>query len=323
PTRIRLLALCAEAELTVTDLTQILGQSQPRVSRHLKLLCDAGLLDRVREGSWVFYRLARGRPGAGLAERLAGLVPGDDALVQLDRERLDQIRRQRASAAAAYFDRNAENWHRIRALHIDEREVERVLLALVPAGRTADLLDIGTGTGRMLEIFAPRVGRALGLDLSREMLAVARANLDRAALRHCAVRWGDMYKLPLPAASFDLILIHQVLHFAEHPALAIGEAARVLRPSGRLIVVDFAPHAQEELRDHHAHRRLGFAEREIADMAAAAGLAVAPATHLPGHPLTVTIWQAQRPPIASSAAAPTASEKPIADPMAAPAEAVP
>jgi ArsR family transcriptional regulator len=301
PTRLRLLALCAATELSVTDLTQILGQSQPRVSRHLKLLCEAGLLDRVREGSWVFYRLARGRPGLALAERIVGLIPADDAVLALDRERLEQIKRQHATAAAAYFDRSAENWHRIRALHIDERDVERALLDLVPPGAARDLLDIGTGTGRMLEVFGPRVERALGLDLSREMLAVARANLERADLRHCVVRLGDMYQLPLPAASIDLITIHLVLHYAEQPARVIAEAARVLRPGGRLIVVDFAPHTQDELRLRHAHRRLGFADQEVGDFAVEAGLTVEPVVHLPGNPLTVSIWQARRPDPADAA----------------------
>jgi ArsR family transcriptional regulator len=295
PTRLRLLILCADAELSVTELTQILGQSQPRVSRHLKLMCEAGLLDRVREGSWVLYRLARGRAGPALAERIAALVPAGDATLALDRERLAEIKRQRMAAAATYFDRNAADWHRIRALHIDEREVERALLDLVPAAGAGELLDIGTGTGRMLEILGPRVERALGLDQSRQMLAVARANLERAGLRHCAVRLGDMYQLPLAADSVDLVTIHQVLHYADQPQRAIAEAARVLRPGGRLIVVDFAPHELEELRERHAHRRLGFADREIADCAGECGLTVEPVIRLAGDPLTVNIWQARRP----------------------------
>ena len=295
PTRLRLLILCAEAELSVTELTQILGQSQPRVSRHLKLMCEAGLLDRVREGSWVFYRLARNRTGLALAERIAALVPAEDAMLALDRERLAEIKRQRAISAATYFGRNATDWHRIRSLHIDEGEVERALLDLVAPGAVRDLLDIGTGTGRMLEIFSPRVERALGLDQSREMLAVARANLEQAGLRHCTVRLGDMYQLPLPAGSVDLVTIHQVLHFADQPERAIAEAARVLRPGGRVIVVDFAPHELEELRDRHAHRRLGFTDREVAGYARDCGLAVEPVIHLAGDPLTVSIWQARRP----------------------------
>src|SRR5471032_3332068 len=186
PTRLRLLALCARTELTVSELTAILGQSQPRVSRHLKLLCEAGLLDR--------------------------LVPDDDPIVALDRERLDQIKRARAESAAAYFRANAAQWGTIRSLYVDESEVERALLDLIPAGETRELLDIGTGTGRMLEILAPRAEHAVGVDTSREMLTIARVNLERAGMRNCSIRRGDMYQLPLAGASFDTVVIHQVLH---------------------------------------------------------------------------------------------------------------
>jgi ubiquinone/menaquinone biosynthesis C-methylase UbiE/DNA-binding MarR family transcriptional regulator len=294
PTRLRLLALCARAELTVSELTAILGQSQPRVSRHLKLLCEAGLLDRLREGSWVFYRLSQRTAASALARLLAGLVPDDDPTAALDRERLDQIKRARAESASAYFRANAAQWGQIRSLYIDESEVERALLDLVPAGETRELLDIGTGTGRMLEILAPRAEHAIGIDASREMLTIARVNLERAGLRNCSIRQGDMYQLPLPGASFDTVVIHQVLHYADRPAEAVREAARVLRAGGRLVIVDFAPHALEFLRTDHAHRRLGFADDEILDWCRAAGLEPARARHLPGSPLTVSIWQARR-----------------------------
>src|ERR1700680_1053688 len=153
PTRLRLLLLLIKAELTVGEVTQVLGQSQPRVSRHLKLLCEAGLLDRLREGSSVFYRLARRAEGGALAGLLAGLVPDGDPIVELDIERLQQIKSVRAEAAAAYFRANAAQWGRIRSLYVDEREVEGALLDLLPSGEVSELLDIGTGTGRMLEIF--------------------------------------------------------------------------------------------------------------------------------------------------------------------------
>jgi DNA-binding transcriptional ArsR family regulator len=200
PTRLRLLALCAHGELTVSELTQILGQSQPRVSRHLKLLCDAGLLDRFREGTWAFYRRAERGPCAELARTLIDAIPADDPTLALDLERLDAIKRSRAEAAAAYFRENAARWHEMRSLHVPERDVEAALTQLLPAEGIRDLLDLGTGTGRMLELFGPRVERALGVDLSREMLAVARANLERAGLRNCQVRQADMYQLPLPSA---------------------------------------------------------------------------------------------------------------------------
>ena len=292
PTRLRVLALCAQGELTVSELTQILRQSQPRVSRHLKLLCEAGLLERFREGTWAFFRPAAQEPNAGLARQLVSAIPADDAGLRLDLQRLEAVKQARAEAAAAYFRENAARWHEIRSLHVPEREVEEALLKLAPAEGIQNLLDIGTGTGRMLELFAPRAAQAVGVDLSREMLAVARANLEHAGLRHCQVRQADMYQLPLPGAAFDLVVLHQVLHFAENPAEAIAEAARVLRPGGRMLIVDFAPHGQDWLLEQHAHRHPGFADAEISAWCMAAGL-TAPTPHrLPGKPLTVTIWVA-------------------------------
>jgi ArsR family transcriptional regulator len=294
PTRLRLLVLCAHGELTVTELTRILGQSQPRVSRHLKLLCEAGLLDRFREGSWAFYRLNRSGPASCLARQLVTACDENDPTIALDRQRLTAVKRQRADLASAYFRDNAARWDRIRSLHIDEREVEAALVEIIAGADPRDLLDIGTGTGRMLEVLAPRVERGLGIDQSREMLSVARVNLERAGLDNGAVRLGDMYRLALPDASFDAVVIHQVLHYADRPAAAIAEAARVLRPNGILVLVDFAPHALEYLREEHAHRRLGFADAEIAEWCRNAGLDPAPPRRLPGEPLTVVIWAARR-----------------------------
>lgn len=298
-TRLRLLLLCAKGELTVTELTDILGQSQPRVSRHLKLLCDAGLLDRFREGTWVYYRLAARGRAAELARQICAAVPSDDATVALDQARLDTVKRQRAETANAYFRANAEQWDQIRSLHIDEREVEAAVLEALSGpsigiGAIRDLLDLGTGTGRMLEIAAPRVERAIGVDLSREMLAVARANLEKANLHNCTIRQGDIFQLPFADQSFDAAIFHQVLHYADRPSLAVAEAARMVRPDGRLVIVDFAPHALEFLRDEHAHRHLGFADAEIADWCRAAGLVPEPVRHLIGQPLTVSIWVAWR-----------------------------
>ncbi|HWD60566.1 MAG TPA: metalloregulator ArsR/SmtB family transcription factor [Stellaceae bacterium] len=296
PTRLRLLVLCARGELTVSELAQILGQSQPRVSRHLKLMCEAGLLDRFREGSWVFYRVAAGGAASALAGQLVAACSAHEPPVALDLQRLVAIKRQRAERAAAYFSENAPHWDRIRSLYIDEREVEAALAELVAAQAPRDLLDIGTGTGRMIEVLAPGVGQALGIDQSREMLAVARVNLERAGTSNGMVRLGDMYQLPLPDASFDAVVIHQVLHYADRPAAAIAEAARVLRPGGLLLVVDFTPHVLEFLRDEHAHHRLGFTDGEVAEWCSDAGLDPAPAHHLKGDPLTVAIWAARRPP---------------------------
>jgi len=293
-TRLRILALCAEGDLTVGDLTQILGQSQPRVSRHLKLLCEAGVLERLPEGTAVFHRLADRGPGSALAQQVLKLLPRDDAILLLDRKRLDAIRAERAASAAAYFRKNAARWGDLRSLYVEETRVEAELLRRLPAEGIGDLLDIGTGTGRILELVAGRVGRGIGIDLSRDMLIVARANLLSAGLANCQVRQADMYRLPWTEPSFDAVTVHRVLHYAEDPARVIAEAARVLRPGGRLIVVDFAPHALERLRSEHAHRRLGFADDEVNKWCRAAGLRPEPVQHLPGKQLTVSIWQALR-----------------------------
>ena len=293
PTRLRLLALLADGELTVGEIARILGQSQPRVSRHLKLLSDSGLLERLREGAWVFYRASRDGIGAKVVETLSGLIPADDGTLVADRVRRRQIREERARAAAEYFSQNAERWDRLRSLHVDDAEVERVLLAKAP-NRIGDLLDIGTGTGRVLEVLGPRAQRAEGIDQSHEMLTLARARLDRAGLGQCSVRHGDLFQLPYDGPAFDVVALHQVLHYLDEPARAVAEAARVLKDDGRLLIVDFAPHDLENLRDEHAHRRLGFADAEITDWCRIAGLGVSDVVHLPGRPLTVTVWVAAK-----------------------------
>lgn len=294
-TRLRLLALCAHGELTVSELTQILGQSQPRVSRHLKLLCDAGLLDRFREGSWVFYRLSEKGPAEHLGRTLVDLISVDDPILARDLARLEAVKRARQEQAAAYFRANAERWNEIRSLYAPEEAVERALLAQVKDCAARDFLDIGTGTGRILELLAPKVDHGLGIDLSVEMLAVARTTIEKANLRHCQVRQGDMYNLPLADRSVDLITLHQVLHYADDPASAIAEAARVLRPPGRMVIVDFLPHQLEFLRTEHAHRRLGFADDEVQGWLTGVNLKEGRTTHVPGDPLTVGIWTADAP----------------------------
>ena len=295
PTRLRLLALCAHMDLTVSQLTQILGQSQPRVSRHLKLLLEAGLLERLREGSWSFYRMAVRGAGAQLARTLVDAIPTDDPTLNLDLERLQTIRRARERLATEYFQRNAAEWDEIRSLYVAEDQVEGRLAELLAEREVEDLLDIGTGTGRMLEVLGGRARRAVGVDLSHEMLTVARANLERARLRNCLVRHGDMYRLPIESTSFDAVTVHQVLHYAEDPPAVIAEAARVLRPEGRLFVIDCAKHALDDLRDEHAHRWLGFRDDEVSGWCREAGLKPRPPVFLPGEPLTVVIWTAVRP----------------------------
>lgn len=292
-TRLRMLALLREGELAVTELAQALGQSQPRVSRHLKLLTDAGLVERAPEGAWVFYRLPRARSVERFfAEAaLAALDPADPVL-QRDLLRLSEIRASREEAAAQYFARNAADWDRVRALHLPEADIDSAILAAAGPGRFAFMVDVGVGQGRMIELFADRVERAEGFDTSRQMLAIARASLDGLKAK-AGVRFGDVYAPPLEAGCADLVTIHQVLHFLADPGRAVLESARLLKRGGRLLIVDFAPHALEFLRQDHAHRRLGFSDAEIEAWFEAAGVARPSTTSLAPRQegaLTVKIW---------------------------------
>jgi len=291
PTRLRVLALLRIMELSVGELAQVLGQSQPRVSRHLKILADAGVLERRKEGSWVFLTLT----DAEANEALFGLIDAwaDAAtrtLFAADAARTDAIRAERAEAANRYFAGHAGVWDQIRSLHVAESDVERAIdgaLGRRPLGR---LVDIGTGTGRMIELFAPRATQAIGIDRSSEMLRLARVKLEAAGI-HPSLRQGDMYALPLADGCADSVIIHQVLHYAHSPAAAIVEAARVLAPGGTLLVVDFAAHEREELRSTDAHIRLGFEDEVMAGWFAAADLEVDHVEHLEGGELTVTLWR--------------------------------
>jgi ubiquinone/menaquinone biosynthesis C-methylase UbiE/DNA-binding transcriptional ArsR family regulator len=302
-TRLRLLALLAEAELTVTELTDILRQSQPRISRHLRLLAESGLVVRFREGSWAFFRLAEHGAKAELARILAAQLDPDDPVMARDRERLAQVRTGRATAAQSYFWAHAAEWDRIRRLHAADAAVEAEIQAVLADRPFRSLLDLGTGTGRMLELLGPELERGLGIDLSLDMLALARARLDRAELRQCSVRQGDIYDLALPRNSFDVVIVHQVLHYLDDGARAIREAARVLRPQGRLLVIDFAPHEHEFLREEHAHRRLGFAEETVSQWLEQAELdvishhSVAPDAGSEGE-IAVSLWLARDPRLA-------------------------
>ncbi len=296
PTRLRLLALLSRNELTVSELTWILGQSQPRVSRHLKLLSEAHLVDRIQEGAWAFYRLADGGPATKILTALVALLPGDDPELNRDFQRLEAVKRDRAEAASAYFGEIAESWDRIRDLYVAESDVEQAMLAAAGDGKLDTLLDLGTGTGRILQVFAERIGRGLGIDASREMLSVARANLAKHHFGPCQVRHGDIYNLSVPAGSMDIVTIHQVLHFLDDPATAIAQAAQALRPLGKLLIVDFAPHTLEMLRSDYAHRRLGFDDAEISAWCLAAGLEDLRVEHLTvtgagdAENLTVSLW---------------------------------
>jgi ubiquinone/menaquinone biosynthesis C-methylase UbiE len=297
PTRLRILVMLRAMELSVGEIAQVLGQSQPRVSRHVKILIDARLVERRKEGSWVFLSL-------GPAERLDPLFSlldswaardGADPWMEADAARLRAVRADRAAAAERYFAQQASHWDELRSLHVAESEVEAAIaraLGEAPMGR---LVDIGTGTGRMIALFGRDADHALGIDRSPEMLRLARAKLAEAGVGSVELRQGDMYALDLPSAGADTVIIHQVLHYAQNPAAAVAESARLLTPGGRLLIVDFAPHEREDLRARHAHMRLGFSDEKMLAYLDDAGLEGRVVEHLEGGELTVTIWIGTRP----------------------------
>ncbi|KFB09666.1 ArsR/SmtB family transcription factor [Nitratireductor basaltis] len=298
PSRLRILVLLSHTDLTVSDLTEILNQSQPRVSRHLKLLLEADMILRYQEGSWAFFRLSESEAARDFIEAVVGKVDQADAVIERDLERLEAIKRRRQERAAEYFAHNAASWDEIRSLHVPDVAVEQALLELIGDEPFQSMADLGTGTGRLLELFAPLYRRGVGVDLSREMLAVARANLEKADILHAQVRLGDVYAPPVERDAHDLVTLHQVLHYLDDPAQVVGEAAKLLRPAGRLVIVDFATHDLEFLREEHAHLRLGFSDRQIRDWVEEAGLVLtetrsfAPETNGDAG-LTVKLWIAQ------------------------------
>ena len=295
PTRLRLLALAARGAFCVMEFTEILGQSQPRLSRHLKLLGDAGLLERVREGAQVWFTLPAGEAGALVRDLLARL-PEDDQILSADRRQAARVLAERARVASESFRRQGADWDEMRALDLPAAAVEFALLSLIPedAGR---LIDIGTGTGRLLELLAPRISQGLGVDASKQMLALARSRLSRADLAHCAVRQADMYRLPLFDAGYDVALLHMVLHYAESPESVLAEAVRVLRPGGMLLVVDLAPHHRSDLAERLAHLWPGFSDDTMRQLLGGAGLSLGEPVTIPGS-MQMTIWPAHRPQLA-------------------------
>lgn len=303
PTRLRVLSLLAGEELSVMELSRILDQSQPRVSRHLKLMTDAGLIERFPDGARVFYRLS----SDSLARRLIDSVLDvlDVRAGEADDIRLEAVRRDREAAAGAYFERIAPQWDRIRSLYVCETAIEATILKIAGEGPFERVVDLGTGSGRMLTLLGRKAKMSIGLDLSQNMLNIARANVTKAGLDKVELRHGDIFATRLPEQSADLVLVHQVLHYLVDPAAAVAEAARLVMPGGRLLIVDFAPHQLEHLREEHQHRRLGFADDEMRRWLADAGLKASAPVALPPDTdgLTVSIWTAQRPAEAKAHAA--------------------
>ncbi|ONF96896.1 putative methyltransferase YcgJ [Sphingomonas jeddahensis] len=294
--RLRILRLLRSMELSVGELALVLGQSQPRVSRHVKILCDAGLTERRKEGSWVFVALGATRLVAPVLIAIDALDgEGADAEGATDAARLAAVRADRASSASQWFEAHASEWDAIRSLHIAESEVEAAMQRLLGEAPLGRLVDIGTGTGRMIELFAPRARTALGIDRSSEMLRIARAKIGEHGLANTELRQADLYSLPLGDGAADVAIVHHVLHYAQQPGAAIVEAARVLAPGGRLVIADFAPHDREDLRAQDAHTRLGFSDAQIEGWFATAGLAAERIETLEGGELTVKIWLGRKP----------------------------
>jgi ArsR family transcriptional regulator len=298
PTRLRIVVVLSRCELTVGELCRVLGQSQPRVSRHLKLLCDAGVLERHAQGTSAFYRPARSGQGKRVTDAVLSFVDDSDPVVLRDLDRLAAVRAERAEVAAGYFEQIAADWDQLRTLHVADEDVEAAMLAAAEGLDIGQLLDIGTGTGRVLEIFADRIDQGLGLDLSGRMLDVARSRLDELGFDHCAVRQGNAYDLPLDQGTVDVAVLHHVLHFLDDPQAAIREVARTLRSGGRLLIVDFAPHPHERMRSEFAHHWLGFADDEVVEWCESEGFDDVDVQHLTRSDaprdgsLTVTLWTA-------------------------------
>ena len=293
--RLRIVALLRSMELSVGELAQLLGQSQPRVSRHVRILADSGLVLRRKEGSWVFLMLADADRAGPLFDAIGQWADADaQAQFAADLARLEAVRADRAEAAARYFAAHATTWDSIRSLHVAESEVEQAIATALGAEPIGRLVDVGTGTGRMIELFGPDAESVIGIDRSSEMLRLARVKLEASGLRSASLRQGDMYALPLADACADVVILHQVLHYAQAPGHAIAEAARLLVPGGRLLIVDFAPHEREELRESDAHARLGFAAPAIRAWLDAAGLKSELSQHLAGGELTVSLWLARK-----------------------------
>lgn len=293
-TRLRLLSLLSEGELSVKDLTEILDQSQPRVSRHLRLLTESGLVTRHAEGAWAFFRLSDETNAATLVQHLLGQLDENDPVMQADVARLEAVQRDHQMRAASYFSKVAKDWDRVRSLHAPESAVEQAIVDMM-AGIDVDLfVDLGTGTGRMLELLDGHFKKGVGIDSSREMISVARSKFERSGQKHVFVRLGDIGQLDEYQSSADMTMLHQVLHHFVDPGQALQSARQTLKPGGRIVVVDFMPHKLEFLREEQAHKRLGLSHEQMDAWANAAGLKVSNAKEIPhnkpGGGLTVCIW---------------------------------
>ncbi|NRA86783.1 MAG: metalloregulator ArsR/SmtB family transcription factor [Rhizobiales bacterium] len=303
-TRLRIVLLLARGELNVKDLTNILGQSQPRVSRHLKLLLDSSLINRYREGSWVYFRLSEKAYNYSFVSSVIKSVEENDPLLKRDLARLDSVKMARSEEAANYFASIAENWDSLRRLQVPEEKVEAAILELLD-GHLGNFLDLGTGTGRMLELLSNRATRSVGVDLSHEMLSYARLKLEKSGLKNSQVRQGDIFNLPMESGHFDTVIIHQVLHYLDESLSVLKEAARVMKSKAKLLIIDFSPHDNESLRTTHSHRRLGFSDAQMQEWGEQSGMKLIETRDFPPNDndrmlnetddkLTVSLWLFER-----------------------------
>lgn len=300
-TRLRILALLSRRELNVRDLALVLQQSQPRISRHLRLLAEAGLIERFREGSFVYCRLKGAKGAGGLVNAAVARIDRTDPILVADRRRADALQEEREKATQVWFHANAAKWDQIRSLYVEESQVEAAMLQLLGGGTIDVLVDLGTGTGRLLELCAGRARQLIGIDASHSMLEYARLRLAGLGLEHCQVRQGNLADLAYPDDFADVVVLHQVLHHLVEPEQAVREAARIVKPGGRVLIVDFAPHDLDYLREQFAHERLGFADEQMRLWLERCGLTVQRFEQLgfdeaqrKPH-LTVSLWLAARP----------------------------
>ena len=295
--RLRIIALLAHGELTISELVQILKLSQPRVTQYIKALEAVGVLERIREGSWVFSRINRQDPVMfALLESVLKAIPKDDPIQQMDKKRLEAVRQSRAKAANMFFAQVAQDKNQLGHEYLPQRDIETALLNLAQDKRYDYMIDMGTGTGRMLELFAPFIARGTGIDISPDMLAVARHKLAAKALSHISVQQGDLYNVALPAASADLVTLHQVLHYLDDPMQAIITASRLLNPKGRVVIIDFSAHQFEDYREKYAHRRLGFSDLDMSNLLSSAKMTLNQSVNIPSHNSQapdVKIWIAE------------------------------